>query len=93
MGEDKDIKASKLRLGEQAALMLNIEDILQNDPGNGIRKDAVYNNFAVYRLTGSEKGSIKDDAAGGHISLTKRLFRNIQSISYSTTFRSAVYAT
>ncbi len=74
MAEDKDIKASKLRLGEQAALMLNIQELLtkQPEPEKEARNVKTYQNFAIFRTT----TNIKDSASGGHIALTKALFRN-----------------
>lgn len=61
-----EIAASRLRLSEQAAIMLNIDKIL------AARGSKVYSNFATYR---------DSSGSPGHIDITKKIYRN-DSINY-----------
>lgn len=68
----KEVAADRLRLNEQVALMMNLDNLLNNIPnGDNIKRtEKIYNNFATFR-----------GPAGGHISLTNKIYRN-ESIQY-----------
>jgi len=66
--------ASRLRLNEQAALMLNVDKLVDTEATVGAnrikRKDIKYKNFCLFR-----------EGTNGHIDLTKRIYRN-DSVKY-----------
>jgi len=66
--------ASRLRLNEQAALMLNVDKLVDTEATVGAnrikRKDIEYKNFCLFR-----------EGNNGHIDLTKRIYRN-DSVKY-----------
>lgn len=69
---DDDVAADRLRLNEQVALMMNIDQLLDNTAkGEEInRRQKIYNNFATFR-----------GSPGGHLSLTNKIYRN-EAIQY-----------
>lgn len=71
---DDSFKAARVRLNEQAALMLNIRQLLAAVPtgDSANRTSQRYSNFCYYR---------NSSATGGHISITKELYRN-ENINY-----------
>ncbi len=66
--------ASRLRLNEQAALMLNVDQLVDSEAEIGDskikRKNVQYKNFCLFR-----------EGSNGHIDLTKRIYRN-DSVKY-----------
>lgn len=68
----EDVAAQKVRLGEQAALMLNAETLIFKKAARDSQpiREKIYQNFC--KFTGS---------VGGHIGITNRLYRN-DSTSY-----------